>query len=144
MLLRPVWTSFAVASTRSPTLTGRENLTFPTYAVGPKPFDGTGVSGFVDPLQHAATADVHTVFDHAAGAGPGGRLRRRLELPNRAGATAAVSCAWHPLGCHAVKPQANVRDRNGITAAVASSVAVRPARFSLSQVPKFSAVAGRR
>jgi len=28
---------------------------------------------------------VHTVSDHAAGAGPGGRLRRRLEVPNRAG-----------------------------------------------------------
>jgi len=59
-------------------------------------------------------------------------------------ATAAVSCAGHPLGCHAAKPQAEARARNGITAAVAGSMAVRPARFPLSQVPKFSAVVGRR
>jgi hypothetical protein len=33
MLVRPVCTSRAVASTSSPTVTGRENVTFPAYAV---------------------------------------------------------------------------------------------------------------
>src|SRR5665647_1767824 len=70
--------------------------------------------------------------------------------PGVPGGVAAVSARTAVLGdvatrgCHAAKSQAEGRAPNGITTAVAASMVVRPARCPPSQVPKFSAVVGRR